>query len=652
MWNERIGGAWVAQPHGLGAEGTRSTPAHLAFQLVRGSWERLLVASRPSPLGWATLIAILLASVLARPCVAFEIPPDIGPELMEARKAWRKAEDLTGDIRDEKNREPKELDALIDARDDAYQHAVEMFEKALKKDPTHPQALAEFGRYWLSRRDFFIARRYLENAWRSALPLSVQAPASANASPDGCGSRAEKSLTEADKADVLRALGGIAERAGETGVALSHYRAALKRYPTDPRNRASLAIGLCAAGNPAEAVTLLEPWDRSDATKVEAPLDFPKDRADVLALGLYTLALAKEELGWNEDALALYRRSEAACKQAFAATGETAESARMAIARLEDRLDEFTENEKSCAKQAEEIARINVERKKANLAPLSAPKSDRVMFADALNFCVHAVSLKKQAMRDRDFLAAISKLRFNEIKAKELESVPEFGLYQSAENSFQASVTSFSRFSRSYYELALCELQMHRFTTARNMLDAAALYNPNDVATLSLRGSVLLDLGQWEEAAGVFRKIVSLDGDNGAAHFGLGRALTALKSNEAVCSEAVDSFGRALRLGVRDERMELSVSLTAKDGQVYSGHIVENGDDWIVKEDGVAPFRIAKKEVEKVNEGPGLRQQALAMLERYQRGEKPVVVQRYSGRKHFDDEPVIDARPTGTIFGQ
>ena len=65
------------------------------------------------------------------------------------------------------------------------------------------------------------------------------------------------------------------------------------------------------------------------------------------------------------------------------------------------------------------------------------------------------------------------RLRFNEIKVKDLESTGGYSLFQSAENSLQAGITSYSRFSRPYYELALCELQMHHYTTARNLLDSS-----------------------------------------------------------------------------------------------------------------------------------------------------------------------------------
>ena len=358
------------------------------------------------------------------------MPPEIGPELEAARKAWHTAEDKTAEMRDPKFTGAEELDKLIDSRDKAYEDAITWFEKALKKDPNHPQALAEFGRYWFSRRDFLIARSYLEEAWSSPATkvpywldasgfwssltsnrtLARRAPVKDPAvSAEHCGWRAENAFTEADKADLLRTLGGIAERAGETDAALAYYRAAMSRFGADPRNRVSLAVAYCGVGNLADAIALLEPWDKNDPVQLNrtATADFPKDRPDILALGLYTLALAKEESGYFDDALALYRRAEEASKQGFAAAGETAESARMAIARLEDKLDEFADNDVAVAKQLEEYAKVNAARAQAHMPALVPPKTDRLNFADALNFAYHALSAKSQAMRDPEFVSRV-----------------------------------------------------------------------------------------------------------------------------------------------------------------------------------------------------------------------------------------------------
>ena len=63
--------------------------------------------------------------------------------------------------------------------------------------------------------------------------------------------------------------------------------------------------------------------------------------------------------------------------------------------RLEDRLDEFTDNAKDIVEQTAKLEKTNAERKKVNLRPLPKPRSDRELLTDALNFCTHAASSKK-----------------------------------------------------------------------------------------------------------------------------------------------------------------------------------------------------------------------------------------------------------------
>src|SRR6185436_3467163 len=118
-------------------------------------------------------------------------------------------------------------------------------------------------------------------------------------------------------------------------------------------------------------------------------------------------------------------------------------------------------------------------------------------------------------------------------------------------------------------------------------------------------------------------------------------------------------FARAERLGLRDERLEWAISLTTKEGQVFNGNIHadtskgpdgKERDDYIVMEEGAAPFRIPRSEVEKVNAGPGLRALAMSWLERYRKGEKPPQLTRVAGRKRMDEESSVPLRPEGAIF--
>src|SRR5205814_10027308 len=125
--------------------------------------------------------------------------------------------------------------------------------------------------------------------------------------------------------------------------------------------------------------------------------------------------------GFYDDELALYRRSEETARKEPGGGGDVAEYGRMAIARLEDREDEFKANDEESARLAKEVAEknkrieeANAERKKKNERPmklLPEPVSDRSAFGDALIACEHALSVKQQALGDPEFNAALTELR-------------------------------------------------------------------------------------------------------------------------------------------------------------------------------------------------------------------------------------------------
>ena len=616
-----------------------------------------------------SIILFFLNAALCLSAQSREIAPDISPELNAARQAWHDGDALAARIVDASRAGGGDIGALLDQRDAAFERASDLFRKALDKDKSHPQALYDFGRYWIAQGDFHIARRYLENAWLSDFETPAPESGAANqkiARPrfnvDQCGARAGKTFTAAEQADLLRALGGVTERAGEYANALACYRAACKRNSSDPRNRLSLAVALYAGGNAAETETLLKPWDENQSSQAVAPSapDFPADRPNILALGLYTLGLSKEQLGYQEETLRLYRLADELAHKA-PENREVAENARLASIRVEDRIDEWNERDREYQRQIVAVRKYNESLELLNKdlpelrrsLPKPEPQDERKAMRDALGLFDSAMNNEKQALRDPVLVAEMGKLWINAIKAAELEKLPEYALFQSAETMFQLSAMKYARHARTHYELALAELLLHRYSSARTLLDAAALYNPNDIATLNVRGGVLLELGQWEAAVADFSRLLTLDGENGSAQFGLARALAALKSNERVCEAALEAFGRASRLGLRDERMDVARALRAKDGQIYNGLIISDGKDYIVKEEYAAPFRIEKDQVAEVIEGPGLREQVAKVLDDYRHGISPPEVKRVFGRKRgMEDDTPRSLRPDQTIFSQ
>ena len=519
---------------------------------------------------------------------------DIGEDLSNAHKAWEEAQALgaraiLAPLNSKQQNE--DVEKLLEQQEAAYKATEDAFGKALEKDPQHPLALSEYARYWLSRKQFTRARANFDAALSSP--------------------KAKDAFTAVQTADILRTLGGLCERGGETNRALDHYHQALELNPTDVRNRISLAVALCADGRPEEAAKLLKPWDvegaAGEGVKAGGDGGAPIKNPAMYALGLYTLALALEESGFPEDALRIYRKALHHAELAEAAeSGGVAERAEMATARLEDLFDAWQDREK-------DRARENESRVKNHLKPQPAEREE---FANASRSCEQGMHWKTFALEDKSFLAAV--------RRGEAEKHPALETFTAAMNAFTEAIREYPKCARAHYELGLCNVMLGHFGMARTLLDAASLYSPNDIAILNLQGEVLLELGQWEDAAKAFKKVLSIEPECGRANFGLGRAYAALKSDALQCQAALDALDRALQLGVRDPRMFPSKVLTLSDGQELEGRVREEGDVYLVQI-GVTPAaRIAKADVKEVREKPGLRDEMLAMLDRFERGEKPV----------------------------
>ena len=622
---------------------------------------------------FSRLAALLLLCAAA--CQAQDVSQHFIETLDKARQTWREGDELGAQLHtvvmSTTNDLPRDFNALVDRQKAAYDNAAKLFEQALEIDPKNPQALSEFGRYWAARKDMGLARHFYESAWTSEYPpkpgKDTPSPEPEKNeprspfNPEKCGSRAERELTTAEKADVLRGLGGVAERAGEISVALTLYRVALERYPDDPRNRVSLAIALCAAGTPAAALEVLQP--PADGEKPAPTLDsLYSKHPPVYALACYTLGYIHEQLGYYDQALSQYQRAQELSQSSRAADTDVTENARMAIVRLGDRLEDLATEEKEWDSQAAARARADAVKivRSFGQAPSKLNPSARCLKKRArkskrrsgsrsrrspipnLPICSNRFAPTKFPPRN----SRKSELRRTAGRRATLFHTAEMKLWTRAVAEILARMPA-----PEFLELAALKLQLRRYTPARQYLDAAEIFSPNDIAVLGLRGGVLLEMGQWEDAAIAFRKILMLDSENGAAHFGLGRALAALRTNEVVCSNALDAFARAVKLGVRDERLYRSSTLILKDGQKLSGWIKHVGDDYVLIKEGEAPVKIDGKDVDTLEYGPGLRQVIAETLVRYQHGERPPPPERIVGQKHRTPDDLQNPGRGESIFG-
>jgi len=522
----------------------------------------------------ASLLALLACAALC----AEDTTPDVRADLQKADAAAAEADALAEKVHAAMTSGAGDYVKLLDEQAALAEKAEQAYREVLVKAPEHPAALANFGLFWMKRKQPGQARNLLGAALRSYRVQQKKSQDTKTPLP------AEFAITPVREAMLRRTLGGLLERSGDTGDALQNYRDAFTLDKTDPRNRLSLAIALCAAGQPHEAAMLLKPW--AEETAQAGVSDKPDKDDGTLSLGLYTLALAYEETGFLEDALQVYRRALKLAEQAGAGdVSGVAERAGMAVARLEDTFD-------IAEVHAKERVAENEERKKKNQPPLP---DDRESYAHAAELCDQGLKYKDEALDDLDFRRLLMQLRLSSNADRDdaissssandaLAKHPRFEVFLSAMRCFQEAVVKFPRMARPYFELASCSVMLGRYSGAKKLLEEGSSYSPNSLAMLNLHGEVLLQLGQWEEAQKVFTRILSLENESGRANFGLARACAALQGDARQCQSGLNALDRAEQLGVRE---------------------------------------IRPANVEGQERPPSMREQLTAALQRFERGEKP-----------------------------
>lgn len=514
---------------------------------------------------------------------AGESAPGVSAGLDKAKAAWEEADALAKKVHAAMTAGDGEYVKLLDQQAALFEKAEKAYRDVLSNAPDHPRALAEFGLFWNARKQPGQARNLLGAALRSYRVHQKKSKDDKTPLPPGMAIAPER------EALIRRTLGALLERSGDGGGALQNYREAFRLDGSDPRNRLSLAVGLCAAGQPHEAAALLKPWVEETAQAGVA--DRPDKDPAIMALGMYTLALAGEETGFLEDALQFYRQALKRAEQSGVAdvSGVT-ERAGMAIARLEDTFD-------LAESHAKERIAENEERAKKKLPPLP---DERESYVRAARLCDQGLTYKDEALDDAEFRKRLMQVRLNANAERDvlpdaasasaandaLAKHPRFEVFLSAMRSFQEAIVKFPRMARPYFELASCSVMLGRYSAAKKLLDEAAIYSPNNLAILNLHGEMLLQLGQWEDAARVFTRILSLENESGRANFGLARASAALQSDARQCQAGLNALDRAEQLGVRE-------------------------------------IRPPKVEGEDSPPSPSLREQLTAALQRFERGEMP-----------------------------
>ena len=551
--------------------------------IINGLWcAALTEKTRPTNLDQMSPLKLSLIVLLCSIAALSAAEPS--PELVQAREAWKQSQKFEEQARHANATDDIRYVELLRKQDEAAEKAEEFFLAAIKKNDKDPDTLIDFGRFWITRKEYGHARRQLEAALRAS----------------------KGKIPPLQEATLRRLLGGVVERGGDVAIALAHYRQALQLDPAEVRNTLSLAVALCASGMPHDSATLLKTWG-------EKP---PATDPAIKALGIYTLAYCQEQTSFLEEALNHYRQAHSlAAGLPPADAGLIADRAGLAIARLEDFFDAREERiKRRTAETAQRPRRDNT--------PLFDEKESLL---HASHKCDRGIDLKNDALSDASFRQVLASLRadWGAVDGEALSKHASFSSFSDAMQEFQEAILKHPRLSRAYYELATCNVMLGRYGSARKLLEESVLYDPFNIANLALLGDVLLELGQWQEASSIFTRLIALDPESGRAHLGLARADTALQGDLQQCRAALDALVTAARLGVRDRRMFPSQVLIHKDGRELEGLLKEDGDTLLLYTGEESPLRIPRKEIQEIRTKPGLHEQIIALVDHFERGGKP-----------------------------
>jgi len=122
------------------------------------------------------------------------------------------------------------------------------------------------------------------------------------------------------------------------------------------------------------------------------------------------------------------------------------------------------------------------------------------------------------------------------------------GSYLHASNEYEAILAQEKRDDDSWYQLAVCYLQMQQSAKAQNAIDAALLLQPNDPHYLALKGSVDVAVGNVSAGIEATRRAAQLAPKNIHILSTLTNLLLTQHRNEADLDLAEQSIGRLEQL--------------------------------------------------------------------------------------------------------
>ena len=158
---------------------------------------------------------------------------------------------------------------------------------------------------------------------------------------------------------------------------------------------------------------------------------------------------------------------------------------------------------------------------KSNLVDSTLAKLELSPDTPAVDYVKAAVAFQqKNESEAKDWISAAEKNYPPQLNKLFVESLYEIGWMQKAEGQRRASLplmTAAERtektkaFARSKFEQSQQAFRQRDFATALKLVDEADKADPNQPATLNLRGEILMQQGQFDDAEAAFKKAAKLD---------------------------------------------------------------------------------------------------------------------------------------------
>ncbi|MGE5214041.1 MAG: tetratricopeptide repeat protein [Nitrospirota bacterium] len=203
---------------------------------------------------------------------------------------------------------------------------------------------------------------------------------------------------------------------------------------------------------------------------------------------------------------------------------------------------------------------------KSNMVDSILAKLELSPDTPAVDYVKAAVALQqKNESEAKDWISAATKNYSPQLNKLFVESLYEIGWMQKPEGQRRASLplmTAAERtektkaFARSKFEQSQQAFRQRDFATALKLVDEADKADPNQPTTLNLRGEILMQQGQFDDAEAAFKKAAKLDPKLRDAQYNLAQ-IPFKKKDYAKARDRFDTLYKRIPGGEKNQAAEL-----------------------------------------------------------------------------------------------